>query len=113
MAANDPNTAAELRKLIQSDAALEQIREILSGISNSQDIGNEVDSTGWTLLHEAIAKNRLDVIQEFFDMKLYTDRHMIPEQLPYLHMACALGFMDVVDVILRNLPFSIRCIVSS
>ena len=110
-----------VRTLIESGADISDVSRALSELNVKETDEYWVEGTNrcwWDLMHFAVYANRRDVIEcmfakgfflsavtlppyEFYHLPLHCIRR---HDLPYSHMACVLGSMDIVDVILQHRP---------
>ena len=98
------------KTLIMSGGMLSDIIEAMSLLTKEQ-CETMCEEKSWEyysfdLLHFAILANRRDVVDHIFTEGLFLSSFTTNpnRSLPYLHIACILGNMDIFDLIIQHRP---------
>ena len=101
------------KTLIMSGGMLSDIIEAMSLLTKEQcetmcvkKNFEHFEYCSFDLLHYAIYRNRRDVVDHIFTEGLFSSSFTTNpnNSLPYLHMACILGYMDIFDLIIQHRP---------
>ena len=94
--------------MITSGDSLTDISEYISRLTGSRTrtIKWHEPQNSLDLMHGTIVLNRPDVVQYLFEKELSvkSDSRAKHVYIPYLHLACICGFVDIIDLVVAYRP---------